>query len=89
MKTEKKKRKLGLGGCVHQYVLGSQTSHCAQVSGIKDMEKGIKIYIVLVLAFKGFRQVLLIQGHTKTCMHTHTSQHVQHQLGRFQHHCDE
>lgn len=48
MKTEKKKkRKLGLGGCAHQYVLGSQTSHCAQVSGIKDMEKGIKKYIYI------------------------------------------
>lgn len=45
MKTEKKKETGAGGGCAHQYVLGSQTSHCAQVSGIKDMEKGIKIYI--------------------------------------------
>lgn len=88
MKTEKKGNWDRGGGGAHRYVLGSQTSHCAQVSGIKDMENGIKKYSWR-WHFRGFRQVLLTQGHTKTCMHTHTYQHVQHQFVGLLHYYDE
>lgn len=90
MKTEGKKKETGAGG-VRASICPWKSNFplCSSVRNQGHGKRDKNIYIVLVLAFKGFRQVLLIQGHTKTRMHTHTSQHVQHQLGRFQHHCDE
>lgn len=41
MKADREKRNWGWG-CAHQNVLGSQISQGAQVSGIKDVEKGTK-----------------------------------------------
>lgn len=40
--SRQRKKGTGVGGCIHQHVLGSQISQGTQVSGFKDVEKGIK-----------------------------------------------
>lgn len=68
MKTEGKKKETGAGG-VRASICPWKSNFplCSSVRNQGHGKRDKNIYIVLVLAFKGFRQVLLIQGHTKTC----------------------
>lgn len=65
--SRQRKDRIGVGGCAHQLVLGSQISQGAQVSGIKDVENGIKnIHGVGFLEDSG-----RCYRHKDTHMHTH------------------